>query len=70
MKKYNKKNISRQEIIALHEKYGLSPLEASIFTRRGITSGSDIMYYLENDLRFMHEPFLFKNMEDAVDRIT
>lgn len=70
MKKYNKKNILREDVIAMHEKYGLSPLEASVFLRRGITSGSEILYYLENDLRFMHEPFLFKNMEDAVDRIT
>lgn len=69
MTNYVKKNVSREDVMMLHEKYGLSTLEASIFARRGILSGTDLMYYIENDLRFMHEPFLFNNMEDAVDRI-
>ncbi|MBR0098566.1 MAG: single-stranded-DNA-specific exonuclease RecJ, partial [Treponema sp.] len=37
--------------------------------RRGITEGADVQFFLEDDLRFMHNPFLFANMEDAVDRI-
>ena len=37
--------------------------------RRGITTGQDILYYLESDLRFQHNPFLFNSMEDAVERI-
>lgn len=69
MKKYNKKNVPREVLRTLHEKYGLDPLTASVFARRGITRGNDIMYYLEDDLRFLHEPFLFRNMEDAVERI-
>lgn len=70
MKKFNKKAVSRDEVIKLHTKFGLSNLEATVFARRGITSGNDLMYYLENDKRFMHLPFEFSNMEDAVSRIT
>lgn len=54
----------------LHNSYGIDLLEASIFVRRGLTSGQDIMYYLESDKRFTHLPFLFNSMEDAVSRIS
>lgn len=70
MKKFNKKNVSRDEVLKLHSKFGLSQLEAAVFVRRGITSGADILYYLESDKRFMHLPFEFSAMEDAVSRIT
>lgn len=56
--------------MALHNRFGLELLEASILARRGIVSGNDIMYYLENDVRFTHQPFLFTSMEDAVTRIS
>lgn len=69
MANFVKKNVSREAVHTLHEKYGLSMLEASVFARRNILSGTDVLYYLENDLRFLHEPFLFSSMEDAVDRI-
>lgn len=57
-------------MIKLHSKFGLSQLEASIFARRGITSGESLMYFLESDKRFMHLPFEFNSMEDAVSRIS
>lgn len=42
---------------------------SSIFYRRGITEGKDLMYYLEKDLRFQHSPFLMNAMEDGIERI-
>ena len=54
----------------LHSKFGLSQLEAAVFARRGITSGESLMYFLETDRRFMHLPFEFSGMEDAVSRIS
>lgn len=69
MKNWNKKEVSREVVKALHDNYGLDALTASILARRGITQGKDLMYFLESDLRFLHNPFLFSNMEDAVDRI-
>lgn len=69
MKKYIKKNVSIDVVKQLHEKFNLSKLEASILARRNITSSNSLLYYLEDDLRFSHIPFLLKNMEDAVERI-
>ncbi|MBQ3838192.1 MAG: single-stranded-DNA-specific exonuclease RecJ [Treponema sp.] len=69
MKTWNKKEISRESALSLHNRFGLGPLEASIFARRGITAGSDLLYYLESDARFLNKPFDFSQMEDAVDRI-
>ncbi len=65
-----KSAVSKQQIEPLCKKYSIDQLLASIFVRRGITAGQDILYYLESDLRFQHNPFLFKSMEDAVERIT
>jgi len=65
-----KSEVKAGQIEPLCKKYGISQLLASIFVRRGITKGQDILYFLENDLRFQHNPFLFNSMEDAVERIT
>lgn len=65
----NKKAVTRQQIEPLCTKYGVSELMASILYRRGITEGKDLLYYLEEDLRFQHSPFCFSTMEDAVERI-
>ncbi|MCQ2591553.1 MAG: single-stranded-DNA-specific exonuclease RecJ [Treponema sp.] len=46
-----------------------SQILSSILIRRNITEGNDILYYLEDDLRFQHSPFCFNSMEDAVERI-
>lgn len=70
MNNWKKNAVTKQQIEPLCTKYGIDQLLASIFVRRGITEGNDILYYLENDLRFQHSPFLFNQMEDAVERIT
>ena len=69
MKTWNKKDVSKEMIRELMDKYNIDSLTASILLRRNIKSGEDIQYFLENDKRFLHNPFLFSNMEDAVDRI-
>lgn len=69
MSDWHKKSINKQQIEPLCKKYGISQLEASVLVRRGITDGSEILYFLEDDLRFQHEPFTFSDMEDVVERI-
>ncbi len=69
MKKWNKKPVPRELVKELTDRYGIGALTASILIRRGITEGKDILYYLEKDKRFLHNPFEFVYMEDAVDRI-
>lgn len=67
--KWVKKPVTKQQIEPLCNSYNISPLLASVFVRRGITEGKDLLYYLEDDLRFQHNPFCFSGMEDAVERI-
>ena len=66
---WNKKKIDPDSVKGLAERYGIDILTASIFSRRGITDSEDLKFYLENDLRYTHNPFLFEEMEDAIDRI-
>lgn len=68
--KWNKKEISADEVKHIQNTYGVDALAASILVRRGVTKAHDILYYLESDLRYLHNPFLFSSMEDAVDLIT
>ncbi len=67
--KWNKKEVSRELIKELTGRYGCDQLTASILARRGVIEGPDILFYLEDDLRYIHNPFLFRSMEDAVDRV-
>ena len=69
MSKWKKTSVSQKEIEPLCKKFSLSPLLAAIFVRRGITEGKDLLYFLEDDLRFQHQSFNFAEMEDAVERI-
>ena len=46
MANFVKKTVSRDDVIKLHEKYALSMLEASIFARRGIVEGQDVMFLI------------------------
>ena len=69
MTNYHKKNLTVKEVDDMSKKYGLTQLESAILLRRGISCGEDIKFFIEKDLRFIHQPFSFNNMEDAVDRI-
>lgn len=69
MSEWKKKNIAKEVVLELQKKYHCDALTASVLARRGITESSDIMYFFENDKRYLHNPFLFNDMEDAVDRI-
>ena len=66
---WNKKEIDKNLVKEISEKYKIPLLAASILVRREITEPKDLLFYLESDLRYLHNPFLFEEMEDAVDRI-
>jgi len=66
---WEKREVSQQAIKDLAKRFGLDLLTASILVRRGIVSSGEILYYLEDDPRYLRNPFLFDGMEDAVDRI-
>jgi single-stranded-DNA-specific exonuclease len=54
---------------AIDAKFQCGPITASILVRRGFTGGEAIQYFLEQDPRYLRNPFEFPGMEDAVDRI-
>ncbi|MCL2481685.1 MAG: single-stranded-DNA-specific exonuclease RecJ [Spirochaetaceae bacterium] len=67
--KYNKKQIDTDLVKEISARYKTTLLLASILVRRNIIKPEDIMFILENDMKYMHNPFLFYEMEDVVDRI-
>ena len=67
--RWNKRDVSPQAVRELSERFGLDLLSSSILVRRGVLAPEDMLYYLEDDTRFLRNPFLFSQMEDAVDRI-
>jgi len=67
--KWKKEKIDAGEVREIAKQYKVNLIAASILVRRGITSQKEIKYILENSIEFLHNPFLFSNMEEAVDRI-
>ncbi len=66
--KWTKKDIDNNGVREMSRKTGLDLLEASILVRRGF-SLRDSRFFAEDDLRYLHNPFLFRHMSDVVDRI-
>jgi single-stranded-DNA-specific exonuclease len=69
MTRWDKKDISPDLVKNIAAKYGCDLLTASILVRRDIVRGEDIRFFLEDDLRYLRNPFELPGMEDAVDRI-
>jgi single-stranded-DNA-specific exonuclease len=66
---WEKREISPDLVKNVDAKYHCGPITASILVRRGFTGGEAIRYFLENDPRYLRNPFDLPGMEDAVDRI-
>jgi single-stranded-DNA-specific exonuclease len=67
--KWEKKDISPELVKGISAKYGCDLLTSSVFVRRGITTGEAIRFFLENDARYLRNPFELPGMEEAVERI-
>jgi single-stranded-DNA-specific exonuclease len=66
---WQKYPIESDTVRKVSEEFGIDLLLASILVRRNLHRREDIKFVLEDDLLFTHNPFLFVEMEDAVDRI-
>lgn len=55
-----------QELV---ERLKVSPLMAHILAQRGLTTQTEIRSFFHPDKDQQHDPFLFKNMREAVDRL-
>ncbi len=67
--KWIKTDLAKSLVSEVMQRYNCDLLEATLLCRRGILEGQEMLYYLENDVRYLHNPFLFSSMEDAVDRL-
>ena len=67
--KWDKREISPEQVKEISSKYGCDLLTASILVRRGHNTGDSIRYFLENDLISLRGPFAMNGMEDAVERV-
>ena len=61
--------VNKEKVREISKRYGVDLLTASILERRGLTEPEDLKFFFESHLRYMHNPFDFIEMEDAVDRI-
>ena len=67
--KWEKKEIPPELVKNLSARFNCDLLSASILARRGINKADDICFFLEDDLRYLHNPYYLPGMEDAVERI-
>lgn len=64
-----RKEVNKEKVREISRKYGIDLLTASILERRGFDQPEELKFFFESQLRHMHNPFDFIEMEDAVDRI-
>ncbi len=57
------------EVKELARQFDLNLIISSVLVRRNLTDVRSVSFLLEDDLRFLHNPFLFQDMEIAVKRI-
>lgn len=56
------------QVLALVHELGLSPTVARVLINRKITTPEAARHFLNADMSHMHDPFLFKDMDRAVER--
>ena len=67
--KWEKKAVNPGQVKEISARFGCDLLAASVMARRGIFSGEQAKFFLEDDLRYLRNPFELPGMEDAVERI-
>ncbi len=66
---WNKQDIDPDNVREFASLFNIDLLTSSIFVRRGITEPEQFRFFLEDDFRFLHNPFKLSEMEEVVDRI-
>jgi len=63
------KNVNKELVKSIFEKYSCDMLTAYILVKRGITDGNEIPYFLSDDINMLHDPYFLPDMNNAVYRI-
>ena len=69
MKQWIKESVRLESLRHLHEQFGIDYIKATLLSRRGVNEKEQLKYYLESDISFLHNPFLFDDMESFVMRV-
>lgn len=69
MKTWKKEPVSVELIRKLNETYKVDYITASLLARRGAVEPEAVQFYLETDVSYLHNPFLFDEMESFVERV-
>lgn len=69
MKVWSVAKVNKERAIAMANKLEIPPLLAMMLDIRGITKGEDVINFLQENKDFS-DPFLMKDMDKAVERIT
>ncbi len=68
-KKWILKEFDKEEVIKISKEHKISPIIAIILYNRGIRTAQEIEEFLSCDLSGMHDPYLMKDIDKAVERI-
>ncbi len=68
-KKWAIKEFDKEEVINISKAYHISPIVAIILYNRGIRTEQEINDFLGSNLALMHDPYLMKDIDKAVERI-
>lgn len=61
-------NIQAQELNRIVKEYNINPFEATLLIKREIKE-EDFMFFLEDSVNLLHNPFLLKNIDKFINRI-
>jgi len=62
-------NTNPELVSSIQAQYRISPIMARILAERGLSSTVETNSFFDPDLNLLHDPFLMKNMNRAVERI-
>ena len=66
---WNIQNLDTKQVKQLAEELGVNEIVAHLLLLRGITNYEDAKKFFRPQISHLHNPFLMKGMQDAVDRI-
>ena len=62
--------VENKDCISLQETLNVSPLIATLLVQRGITDFEQAKRFFRPDINHLHDPFLMKDMSEAVERLS
>ncbi len=69
-KKWLLKEFDKARVLEISKTFKVTPLTAIILYNRGITEDDAIKRFLSKDINVMYDPYLMRDMDKAVERIT